>query len=86
MFFNTAAREARRVQERAMHTERMRQERMSRRVRASLTHMEATIAAGQNRGLTPTHISHYPDGRTVVHFGDDVNAEVNPRQTGWEDI
>ena len=32
--------------------------------------IEAIIKAGQNRGLTATSVSQYPDGRTVVEFGD----------------
>lgn len=58
----------------------------TRRVVASISRIEGTITAGQRQGLTATSVSHYPDGRVVVHFGEPVEQEATIQDTGWEDI
>lgn len=57
-----------------------------RRFIASAKRIEDSIRAAQNRGLTPTAIAHHPDGRTVVHFGPDAEAQEINAATGWEDF
>jgi len=57
-----------------------------RRARASLKMIENTIEAGQKRGLTATSVSHYPDGRSVVHFGDSADAPQIKATSSWSDI
>lgn len=62
-------------------------EKPRRRVLATQRRIESIIAAGQSRGLTPTGVSHHPDGHTFVHFGGNQTPQEVPtkaRNQGWD--
>ena len=52
-----------------------------RRIRASVQRIEATIQAGQNKGLRCTRVVHYPDGRVEVEFSPE-NEQAGTM--GWD--
>ena len=47
-----------------------------RRITVTPVRIEQTIAAGQQRGLKATGVSHYADGTVTVHFGDTSNVKA----------
>lgn len=56
-----------------------------RRIVPTQSRIEATIEAGQRRGLTPSSVEMYPDGKVVIHFGEQTSAMLKPtnKPKGW---